>query len=127
MIELGVPWGQEDGLASQLDHAGFEGHPGPGGGFLEDHSEHPILQRLVDYPLAVQILQLDAALEQAGQLCLGTIHPREKMPYCHLVLPDRDRRLAGTRTPYRSSVARYKPYLKGEKRASYRENPLQGK
>lgn len=81
--QLGVARREEDGLATELDHAGFEGQAGASRGLLEDHAQHAILQRLEKYPTVAQILQLDASADQSHQFVRCVIHHREKVSDAH--------------------------------------------
>lgn len=81
--ELGVARGEEDRLAAELDHPGFEGQAGTGRSLLEDHAQDPALQRLVEHASVAQVLQLAAAADQTDQLFGAVIHKREKVPYAH--------------------------------------------
>ena len=81
--QLGIAWRQEDRLAAQLDHAGFEGQAGTGRGLFEDHAQHTILQGLEEYAAVTQVLQLDASTDHTDQLIGRAIHQGEKVPCAH--------------------------------------------
>jgi hypothetical protein len=80
---MGVPRGKEDGLAAELDHAGFEGQPGTGRRLLENHAEHAVFQWLEEYAAVTQVLQLDASTNHTDQLFGRAIHQGEKVPCAH--------------------------------------------
>jgi len=81
--QLGIARRQEDGLAAELDHAGFEGHAGAGRRLLEDHPEHAVFQRLEQYAAVTQVFKLNASTEHADQLFGRAIHQGEKVPCAH--------------------------------------------
>src|SRR5690606_29143013 len=56
---------------------------GTGRGFLEDHSQHAVFQRLEDHVAVAQVFQLDGAAQQAVQLLGSAIHQRKKVPCAH--------------------------------------------
>ncbi|MNM83949.1 hypothetical protein D3C81_960210 [compost metagenome] len=82
--QLGVARGQEDGLAAELDHAGFERQPGTGRGFLEDHPQHAVFQGFEQYAAVTQVLQLDASTDHTEQFVGCEIHQGEKVPSAHV-------------------------------------------
>ncbi|MNF62755.1 hypothetical protein D3C84_444400 [compost metagenome] len=81
--ELGVAWREENRLAAQLDHAGLERQAGTGRGLLEDHPQYAVLQRLEQHAPVAQVLQLDAAADQAHQLLRCAVLQREKVSCAH--------------------------------------------
>ena len=81
--QLGVTRGEEDRLAAELDHAGFEGQPGTGRGLLEDHPQHAVFQGLEEYAAVTQVFQLDPSTDHADQFIGGEVHQGEKVPSAH--------------------------------------------
>ncbi len=81
--QLSVTRREEDGLAAELDHAGFERQAGAGRGLLEDHAQYAILQRLEQHAAVTQVLQLHTAADQAHQFIRCAIHQREKVSCAH--------------------------------------------
>lgn len=81
--QLGVARRQEDRLATQLDHAGFERDAGARRGLLEDHPQYAVFQRLEQYAAVTQVLELNASTDHADQLFGRAIHQGEKVPCAH--------------------------------------------
>ncbi|MNH20042.1 hypothetical protein D3C79_797950 [compost metagenome] len=81
--QLGVPWREEDGLAAELDHAGFERQAGAGRGLFEDHPQHAVFQRFEQYAAVTQVLQLDTSTDHTEQFVGCEIHQGEKVPSAH--------------------------------------------
>ena len=81
--QLGVARRQEDRLATELDHAGFERNTGAGRGLLENHPEHAVFQRLEQYAAVTQVFELNASTDHADQLFGRAIHQGEKVPCAH--------------------------------------------
>ncbi|MNT38253.1 hypothetical protein D3C72_1744390 [compost metagenome] len=81
--QLGVAWRQEDRLAAELDHAGLKGDSGAGRGFLENHPQDAVFQRLEQYAAVTQVLELNASTDHADQLFGRAIHQGEKVPCAH--------------------------------------------
>ncbi|MOA06056.1 hypothetical protein D3C78_1256770 [compost metagenome] len=82
--QLGIARGQENRLAAELDHAGFERQPGPGRGFLEDHPQYAVFQGFEQYAAVTQVLQLDASTDHTEQFVGCEIHQGEKVPSAHV-------------------------------------------
>jgi hypothetical protein len=55
-------------LPTELRHAGLEGHPGAGRGFLENHRQYLAAQRFMGLAALVHGLEFDAAPDQVVQL-----------------------------------------------------------
>ncbi|MCY1174397.1 hypothetical protein D9M73_145980 [compost metagenome] len=81
--QLGVAGRQEDRLATELDHAGFEGNSGAGRGLFENHPEHAVFQGLEQYAAVTQVFELNASTDHADQLFGRAIHQGEKVPCAH--------------------------------------------
>ncbi|MNU91893.1 hypothetical protein D3C71_817970 [compost metagenome] len=81
--QLGITRRQENSLAAELDHAGFEGNAGAGRRLLEDHPEHAVFQGLEQYAAVTQVLELNASTDHADQLFGRAIHQGEKVPCAH--------------------------------------------
>ena len=67
---------------AELDHAASNGS-GAGRGFLEDHPQHAVFQRLEQYAAVTQVLELNASTDHADQLFGRAIHQGEKVPCAH--------------------------------------------
>ena len=81
--QLGVAWRQEHGVAAELCHAGLEGDPGAGGGFLEDHCQHFAAQRLVRLAPVLQGLEFDAAQDQLPEFLGIHVQQGQEVAYIH--------------------------------------------
>src|SRR5690606_38844351 len=102
--QLGIAGREEDRLATKLDHPGLKRQAGTGGCLLEDHPQYTIFQRLEQNAALAQVLQLDAATNQAVELLGRAVHQGKKMPCAHinyLVLPQsKAEAFAGKKRPY---------------------------
>ena len=69
--ELAVARRQEHCMTAELGHAGLEGNPGTGRGFLEDHRHHPARQGVVQPSVLQGLLDRDGVIDQLAEFVGG--------------------------------------------------------
>ena len=74
---LDVGGGEVDGLAAELEHARFEGHPRAQGGLLEDHGQDLVLERLA--VLVRVLLDLVGEVEHLAEFVNAQVPDRQEI------------------------------------------------